>query len=678
MLNISTLQKKVIDAIQKVNSSTENIFINKTVEDIVKDITSAEYSSIWIHEDQSLIREREEDKLVTISMKKKIGLLYRCFATKKATIYNHLSSEEGYSKEVDNPDKIEMKSKIMIPLVDNEKFIGIVTAYSSFEKNRKFTKKDLEILEAIIPLVTSAIYKMQLNKKGFVQDRRVHATNPTKYKRRDNDIIENLVEIEESQSENKSSKEMLEYLSNTVHDIRTPSNGLFGFLEILEEQIEDKRLKNYVNHAKNSALLINELTTSILDGVSYKKNSNTQELQTVNTAKYFADIANVFSATMYKKNLNYNIFIDPLVPKEIEINSMKIKRVIMNLLGNASKFTPQYGSIEFSVRYKDKEKKLHIFIKDNGIGIAKEKQEKVFEAFEQATQNTSKIYGGTGLGLAISANYLKELNSKLNLDSELNRGSIFYFDIPITVKDSSLKHQQIKNKNINISILSNKKNLFTANHIGRYFVKIGINVDKIIKVETLQSVSDKTTHIVVFESKLSDELYDLVKEKNIELLVIEENYLALKSKDLKYAFLASQYTCYGQTLYTFVSDKVIPRVLIAEDDKISQTLLKAMLKNEYCEIDIAQNGEEGLEMLKNALYENDPYTLVYTDQSMPILSGDEMLESYKKLDNKELCKTKSVSISGNTTKKTLYDYDYYATKPFKKQEIVKIFLDAIS
>jgi signal transduction histidine kinase len=679
MINISNLKDQLLKASETINLSTSNIEINKIVENIITDITGAEYSSVWMYDALMLLRERESG-VREISMESKEGLLYKCFATKEAGIYNYLTSEKGYIQEIDNPDKIKMKSKIMIPLIFQDKFIGIVTAYSSVKKIKNFTNEDLDIFKAITPFAIDAVFKMQMNSsKGLIIDRRSGNNIDNGLRRRRDDSIENLDNIAVSREENKNAQEILDFTSNIVHDIRTPANGLLGFLEILEEQINDTRLKEYINHARSSALLINELTTSILDGVSEKREPVAAGVETVNTVKFFADIAEIFSANMYKKEINYNIFIDPMLPKKIEIDSMRIKRTVMNLISNASKFTPEYGSIEFSVRYKQKEKKLHIFVKDNGIGIAKEKQEDIFEAFKQAEENTKDLFGGTGLGLSICAGYVKEMGGKLLIDSELDKGSVFYFDIPLTIIDETFFLTPITNQNIYITMIINKKNSFVANHIARHLVKIGINVDRIKAVTNLAQVPENTTHLIAFEKKISKDLFSYTDKQNLELLVVEENFLSLKTDDLNDAMLISQYGYFGESLYTFISDTKVPKVLIVEDDRISTMLLTTMLEEEYCDIDTAENGEEGLKLLNNALQANIPYDIVYTDHNMPLLSGSEMLRKYAALEKEISSNTiTTVCISGEVSNKEgLYDFDYFAVKPFKKKEITSLFMNRI-
>jgi signal transduction histidine kinase len=667
MPTISTLKKELSSKIKKINLLNNNSEINEIVENLITEITNTEFASIWIYKFPLLTRERE-GKTTEISIEKKEGLLYECFSKKKSVIYNYLSSEKGYIPSIDNPDYIQIKSKIMIPLIDDGTFIGIATAYSSVKKIKKFTNDDLKIFQAIEPFIIEAIYKIIDNNENGSTFNSDHTQN----------IEENLDKLEKSRANIKAPNEMLDYMSSIVHDIRTPANGLLGFLEILQEQINDNRLKEYIGHAKNSALLINELTTSILDGVSAGREPFQKEPESINTVQFFSNIAEVFSANMFKKNINYNVFIDPLLPKEIQLDSMKIKRVIMNLISNASKFTPENGSIEFSLRYKAKEKKLHIFVKDSGIGIAKEKQEDVFKAFTQAEDDTKDKYGGTGLGLSICAEYVKEMGGKLSLESKLNHGCIFYFDLPMDIKDYAKQFEPIDNKETTVAILMDTHNTVVANHIARYLVKIGVNVDQVTAITQLKQLDPKVTHLISFENKLSGDLFVQIKRSNIKLLAVEENFLSLNLDNIDGAMLISQYTYFGNTLYSFINENSIPKVLIVEDDNISIILIKSMLENEYCEIDIAENGRDGLDLLTYALKSEKPYNIVYTDHNMPFLSGTDMIKEYKLLEAKTtLRKTFTVSVSGDREKLEKGNYDYFATKPFKKQEIVSQFLQTL-
>ncbi len=668
-------------ALERLYLSNSNIEIHNLVQEVVTELVDAEYTSIWTYDNKYLKRE-QEDGIKKVLMSNKEGLLYQCFMTQKVAIHNYLSSTKGYVPHVDNPDNIKIKSKIMMPITLRDTFMGIFTVYTSTKKKKKFTTNDVELLSLIRPLIIEAMFKINHNDGNhIIEDKRKSTNNKSAHNRRLNDMMEKIHLHQEVKEEILAPQEILNIASNIVHDIRTPANGLLGFLEILGENIEDKRLKKYISHAQESALLIETLTTSILDGVSENKTPvMSDKYDNVKTHMFFANIAEVFSANMYKKNIHYTIFIDPYLPKEIELNTIKMKRVILNLIGNASKFTPENASIAFTVKYLKEKQKLYISVKDTGIGIAQEKQSEIFEAFKQAETSTKEKFGGTGLGLSISAAYVREMQGELLLESELDKGSNFYFEIPLKHLIESQYQKSLSNKQASICILCSKKNTIEMNSIAKYLIYFGFQKQQIHAVTSIQNIPDDTSHIIIFENKLNDKILSYSKEKNIKKLIVEEKYLSLEMKDYPNSLMVSQYSYYGNTLYAFMKDTHTPKILIVEDDKISSMLLKAIFEEEDCEVDVAHNGEEGKILLLKNLSSNTPYDLVYTDKKMPLLSGIDMINAYREIESKKGLKNKlkAISISGDPSEQNDNNvFDFFATKPFKKKEILGIFHDNV-
>jgi CheY-like chemotaxis protein len=381
---------------------------------------------------------------------------------------------------------------------------------------------------------------------------------------------------------------------------------------------------------------------------------------------------------MHKKRVSFNIFIDPTLPKEIRIDTLKLKRIIINLIGNAYKFTPTQECIEFSVRYKIKDRKIHIFVKDTGIGIAKAKakQIEIFEEFKQAEDDTSSKYGGYGLGLAICARYVKELGGYLNLESELDEGSIFYFDMPIEFETQDITFKPIENKDAKISILMDKKNSCSANNIARYIVKMGIDNKQVEALKSLEEIDKESTHIIAFQNQHSRLLETFCKNHTIELLIVEEEFLSLSVESSHKNLVISQYSYFANTLYSFLDVNELPRVLIADDDRISISLLKSILNEEHCIIETAYNGEIALKILEDSIKSKREFSVIFLDNYMPILSGDEVVNTLRLLEKKSGSRVAYVaSISGELLqmKDRNSNYDSYIGKPFNKSEIQNVF-----
>ena len=361
-IETSEFKELLDDAARRIEKAQDNTEINGIIEQMVTSLMQSEFASLWIFDENeaSLVRARPEGDVREVSMLSQHGVLAKSFFTLSGGIYNYLASEKEYLAEIDNPDDIRMKSKIILPLIDGDRLLGIVTAYSSVRHKQNFDEDDMELLEAAVPFLNSVVFRMFPEKQGaysplvYLSERIKEASAAAVQK----------VEVirEEKKQQATDPDETIGFLANTVHDIRTPANALHGFLELLEGQIDNQRLLQYIQNAKESARFINELTTSILNQVSSQRARTAAHPVQIGPAKFIADVAEIFSANMSDKRLDYLIYIDPLLPKEIRIEADKLKRVLINLIGNAYKFTPSKRSIELSAIYDPASKKLDIAV----------------------------------------------------------------------------------------------------------------------------------------------------------------------------------------------------------------------------------------------------------------------------------------------------------------------------
>jgi signal transduction histidine kinase/CheY-like chemotaxis protein len=658
------------DAMNRVSKAKDNEEVNTIVEELLIDFTDSESATLLIFDKEKMRLYNDNGaKSQDVSVVGSAGLLGIALLTKKSAIYNHLTSEKHYEAPIDNPYDKKLKSQIIYPLMDGENVVGVVRVSRSIRFNRNYTKNDLDLLKSIQNFLIKIL----------------HITSS-------NDIIGSTIELDEEEvgqkitevetkrkNDNDEMNSTMLFLSNTVHDIRTPANSLYGFLDLMEEQIKDERILSFIANAKESAEFINHLTDSILERVKYEKESSVSEPTTINTIKFFSNTANIFTANMFKKEIHYLIYIDPLIPKEIELEELKLKRVLINLIGNAYKFTPKDKVIKFSVRCNKADKKLKVSVEDTGIGIAKDRQKDIFKAFEQAESDTSIHFGGTGLGLAISAKYVKDLGGKLELKSQIDEGSNFYFEIPYKAIDATPAHLSFTDLSKHITILTDRPTCIDANNMKSYLQDLSIPSEN---VTIREAIAEDTTHLFCFEHKFNDDVMHLCKEKDIKLVVIEERLFSI-TKNPKYTHLKviSENAYYGDVLYSTVSSQRKPRVFIADDNKINVMLLKTILESEYCDISYKLDGQDALDELIKALKENNPFDILFLDKHMPTLSGSEVLGQYKALEEKYSLPhgIVSVSITGDPTitteEKNLYDM--LVSKPFNKDEIRDAFKRAI-
>ncbi|MEA3491441.1 MAG: ATP-binding protein [Campylobacterota bacterium] len=670
-IDIDQLKDLLDETTQRLESTDNNIEINSIVESLIVSVMDSEFASFWIFDERTaiLLRERSDSSVREISMLGQRGVLAKCFLTMSEGIYNYLASEKEYLPSTDNPDDIRMKSKIIVPLIDSERLIGIATACTSIERIKKFDQCDMDLFKAMVPFLINVAYSMHPKLKDDYE--KVYLGK--RLLEESSSVVERVEEFRQVKRSTEDIDDTLSLLSATVHDIRTPANTLYGFLELLEDQLDNPRLLQYINNAKESAQFINELTTSILDRVSSQRERKISEPVQINPTKFFADIAEIFSANMSDKKIAFNIYIDPMMPKEIRVEDTILKRVVMNLIGNAYKFTPSMRTIDFNVQYDRSKESLYISIEDEGIGITQEQQQSIFEAFTQAQDDTSVKYGGTGLGLSISSQYVKDLGGELKLKSELDAGSTFYFNIPVDVIDYIELFQPIESSYLELGILLNSQNIFSAKNITRYVRDMGICNDRITPVKKIANLPKNITHLICYQYQLNDDVIGLTEKKNIELLVVEEKFLSLIHSDADDNYtVISQHGYYADRLYDLISNRVQTKILIVDDDPINIQLLKAILEDEFCQVETAMDGEVALSKLKMAVEDEEPYTMVYLDKYMPKMMGTEVISTFRTFEEERgTTPIFAISVSGDTDggDQERQHFDMNVGKPFNKKMI---------
>jgi len=254
-----------------------------------------------------------------------------------------------------------------------------------------------------------------------------------------NKITEDLQESKEKLE--KNSKLKSEFLANMSHEIRTPLNAIGGFISILKEDEKDAKKREYFNIINSSSESLLEMINDILDFSKIENSKIVLESREIHLSEELKSITDLFKFKLEEKNIELVLDFAQDLPVNIEVDSLKLKQILTNLLSNAIKFSKEKNKIFFVVKYLDK--RLFFKVKDQGIGIAYDKQKIIFDPFLQADNSTTRKYGGTGLGLAISKRFVEALGGFLEIKSEENKGSEFYFSIPTVVLNKSMKKKKI-------------------------------------------------------------------------------------------------------------------------------------------------------------------------------------------------------------------------------------------
>jgi len=500
----------------------------------------------------------------------------------------------------------------------------------------------------------------------------------------------NITELERLKKEAEGlAKAKGEFLANMSHEIRTPMNGIFGFTKLLQKSALNKKQEHYVNVIDSSTRNLMGIINDILDFSKLESGKFKLDNISINPFIELDKILTLFSAKMDEKSITFNKIVEPLIPECIEIDLLRLQQIISNLLSNAVKFTPELGEISFyakTIEQDDGTKKLRIGVQDNGIGISKNKQKHIFEAFSQADSSTTRKYGGTGLGLSISSSLVSLMGGELKLISEEGAGSNFFFDVVLREcktehsisklfknvavhmvddddscsTDRKIIQDYLEKLQINYSIVSKKDPikkdaiyiLFDRCENERLQNFIANDLNVVLVSDDVEPVNEKITHIKNIRTNNS-ELYNILitEAKNHDSNMIKNLHLNKKSTNSYNA-----------------------KILVAEDNEINQMLISEILDSYKISYKIVHNGLEALNMLQT-----ENFDLVLMDINMPVMGGEESVEKIKELGIKTpVVALTANAMEGDKQKYLSIGFDSYISKPIIIEELERIFSKYLS
>ncbi len=561
-----------------------------------------------------------------------------------------------------------------VPLHLGDELFGIMVL-QSYDERYVYGKREVDILNFVSTHIAEALQRKQAEDNL----------------RKANELLEEKTLKAEAANEAKS-----RFLATVSHEIRTPMNGILGILSLMGETKLSRRQSDYIHKLHISANSLLTIINDILDFSKIEQGKLNLESTQFNLLDVLDNMVDMFASRIVEKRLSLNIDVKTNVQLNRSGDPLRLSQILINLIGNAIKFT-ESGYIFVEVD-EPKANQLLFRVMDSGIGIPKEKQQRIFDSFTQADDTTTRKYGGSGLGLSICQQLVTMMGGDISVSDNADGGSVFEFNVAIDGEPSKSK-LLVKPKQYHIVLVSENDKLKQS---WRHFLEIlGVkytivhsnDLFKQQKVEDL--ISSQPTHLFIDEDSEHHHGLDILEHLQQSLdcehwffiwqpsqysnqLTYIDAKVQLLQKPLKMARvlssisgdstrkIASYYQDQQQDLTKNLSGR---QILLAEDNQVNQMVARGMLEKAGAKVTIVDNGQKAIDMVKNVKFD-----LVLMDMQMPVMDGysasDKIRELYTASELPIIAMTANV-MKGDKEKCLKHGMNDYIGKPVSKVKLLE-------
>ena len=435
------------------------------------------------------------------------------------------------------------------------------------------------------------------------------------------------------------------FIATMSHEIRTPMNGIIGMAEMLHTTPLNNEQKNFVDVISYSSHSLLNVINDILDYSKIEAGRVTLEKTDFDVYELCAEIASIFKATADKNSIEFVVCVDPVVPTMIKGDPSRLRQVLLNLIGNAFKFT-RVGRVEVKL---DKRAdtvdggELEFTILDTGIGISQVQQAKLFKPFQQADSSITREYGGSGLGLSISKSLIELMGGDIEVDSAPRQGSTFTFSIYYETAapvEQTLPLPSLSGICLLLAGRPSHYGMELTRHLQHWKIQVVNERQVALAIERMKHNEEGFSVAVLdldsnsdLDPLLVEQLQNVCQRNGVECLVLSsEQYPSYSFKVMTKPVCAFQFRQPLTQALGLFDDKrqTIPvnaltsellgcYVLVVEDNDINQKVITSMLDKLGARYEVAQNGRQACTEYAKA---HDDFDVILMDCEMPVMDGE--------------------------------------------------------